>query len=67
MNKDELLRQKEVLQAELDKLEELIKQEDKPTCYIPNMHEKYFYLDEDDDDAIFSLLSNEDFLNELAS
>ena len=49
MNKDELLRQKEVLQAELDKLEELIKQEDKPVYYTPNMNEKYFYLDEEGD------------------
>lgn len=45
MNKDELLKQKEVLQAELNKLEELIKQEDEPAYYAPKMNEKYFYLD----------------------
>lgn len=47
MNKDELLKQKEVLQAELDKLEELIKQEEKPDYYIPEMKEEYFYIDGD--------------------
>lgn len=49
MNKDELLKQKEVLQAELNKLEELIKKEDEPTYYIPNMNEKYFYIDDEGD------------------
>lgn len=49
MNKDELLKQKEVLQAELNKLEELIKREDEPAYYIPKMGEKYFYIDEKGD------------------
>ena len=49
MNKDELLKQKEVLQAELDKLEELIKKDDEPAYYVPKMDEKYYYIDNDGD------------------
>lgn len=49
MNKDELLKQKEVLQAELNKLEELIKQEDEPAYYVPKMDEVYFYIGNDGD------------------
>lgn len=50
MNKDELLKQKEVLQAELNRLEELIKQGDEPAYYyVPKMDEVYFYIDNDGD------------------
>lgn len=57
MNKDELLKQKEVLQAELNKLEELIKQEEEPYYYTPKMKEKYFYLD-DEGEVYYSFWDN---------
>lgn len=49
MNKDELLKQKEVLQAELNRLEELIKREDEPAYYVPKMDEVYFFIDDEGD------------------
>lgn len=69
MNKDELLKQKEVLQAELNRLEELIKREDEPAYYVPKMGEAYFYIDDEGDvcSGVWEGMKTDEFRQEFGN